>query len=83
MNDYAAGMHRAAEIARELAGMARKCGQTGDGPDAAEAVARAILVEADEEVTPSAEVCTCCGQAVRQRTVVLPSPADADPGRDR
>jgi len=65
-------MHRAAEIARELGRMAKKCGQAGDGPDAAEAVARAILAEADEEVTPSSEVCTCCGQAVRQRTVTLP-----------
>ena len=74
MTDYTAGMHRAAQIARELAAMARKCGQRGDGPDAGEAIARAILAEADEEVTPSAEVCTCCGQAVRQRGVVIPSP---------
>lgn len=79
MTDYVAGMHRAAEIAAELAGMARKCGQAGDGPDAAEAVARAIIAEADQEVTPSAEVCTCCGQAVRQRTVVLPSPREPTP----
>jgi hypothetical protein len=74
MTDYTAGLHRAAEIARELAAMAKKCGQKGDGPAAAEAVARAILAEADQEVTPSSEVCTGCGQAVRQRSVVLPSP---------
>lgn len=71
MSDYSAGMMRAAEIARELGRMAKNCGQTGDGPDAAEAIARAILAEADQEVTPSAEVCTTCGQCVRQRTVTV------------
>jgi hypothetical protein len=83
VTDYTAGMHRAAEIARELAAMAVKCGQGPLDPvEQAAATVRAILAEADEEVTPSAEVCTTCGQAVRQRNVVLPCPG-ADPGRDR
>lgn len=82
MNDYCAGMHRAAELARELAGMSKKCGQGPLDPVVqAEAIVRAILAEADQEVTPSAEICTGCGQAVRQRAVVLPSPRDS--GRDR
>lgn len=75
MTDYTAGMHRAAEIARELAAIAKRCGQGPIDPvDQAAATVRAIIAEADEEVTPSAEVCTACGQAVRQRTVVLPTP---------
>jgi hypothetical protein len=52
--------------------MGRKCGQQDGGPAALEAAAAVITAEADEEVTPSAEVCTCCGQAVRQRTTTLP-----------
>jgi hypothetical protein len=71
-SDYSAGMHRAAEINRELAAMGRNCGQKDGAPAGLEAAAAVIVAEADAEVTPSAEVCTCCGQAVRQRSVVLP-----------
>jgi len=71
-SDYSAGLHRAAEVARELAAMGRKCGQKDGGPAALDALAAVITAEADAEVTPSAEVCTTCGQAVRQRTVTLP-----------
>lgn len=81
MTDYASGMHRAAEIASELAAMAKKCGQGPIDPvEQAAATVRAILAEADAEVTPSAEICAACGQGVRQRTVVVPSPG-ADPTR--
>jgi hypothetical protein len=69
-DDYTAGLHRAAEINRELAAMGRNCGQQDGGPAALEAAAAVITAEADAEVTPSAEICTCCGQAVRQREVV-------------
>lgn len=71
-DDYTAGLHRAAEIARELAAMGRKCGQRDGGPAALEAAAGVIVAEADREVTPSSEICRFCGQAVRQRLVTLP-----------
>lgn len=77
-DNYTAGLARAAEINRELAAMGRNCGQKDGGPAALEAAAAAIVAEADAEVTPSSEVCTHCGQAVRQRSVSLPAPSLPD-----
>lgn len=61
---YIAGLIRAAQIAKGVGELARQCGQTGDGPDAADAIAHMIEAEADFEPTPPAGsvMCQCCGQ---------------------
>lgn len=60
---YVAGLHQAAAIVRELAAIGRSCEQKDGGPAALEAAARAILAEADAEVTPTVQVriCEVCG----------------------
>jgi hypothetical protein len=65
--DYLDGLARAAAINRSLAQLGRNCGQTGVGPDALEAAAKAIEAEMDDEPTPpiGVRICEACGQARR------------------